>query len=352
MRATARPAHGTLLPLGLAVLLAVVGSPDLRAQALPGDAVQALRRTLRAPVRDVARRQRELQRRLAALQSARDLHLALDLQEWRDVDPDEAIAAVDRPLRTALADRLTTDVRTALKGSPAAQQAAATLLAEMGVRVRGVEPGTSFASAFGPELAAAAASHDPAVRRAALHALGLIHPRAEVVAPVLDRALHDASPMVRQTAAAALTDLVQVAFQLASRRNSALGIDGSWADFVQVACAVVCLASGILSDPVSEVRLGGVKALTQAAAGLSWQVGTSRPPETANLAEYQEIQDQERKLMAPLLRALREQTQALGNALHDPDQDIRRQASRALAELAAAEKVLLDTQRRDAPARP
>ena len=107
-------------------------------------------------------------------------------------------------------------------GHPRAKEAAAHLVGELGIEVRGV--GTNWGGAMRPltpELAALLKERDEPVRVAAAEALGKINPEADLAVPALSRALTTDSVPVRRAAAAAFADYIARATQLAKNQSAA-----------------------------------------------------------------------------------------------------------------------------------
>ena len=109
-------------PLSLIALLVICFAPRSSSAAVPyiADPVEALRQVLRTPIRDPGNRdellwrQEQLKARAKAL-GVGDLRRALLLQEWRYEDREEAIAAVDKPVRDGIVNRLIGALRKVLQ---------------------------------------------------------------------------------------------------------------------------------------------------------------------------------------------------------------------------------------------
>jgi HEAT repeat protein len=174
----------------VAFALALAGAAA--AQTEPLDAVEDLRLALKPTVRTKAERdlrEKVLTKKVAALHDTGEVRRALELSEWRDDPTDEAFD-VDNPLRQGLYKRFETTLRTAINGdNPNAQLAASRLLVEIGPSLRtSLRPGEKPTDKKGrlavgqmrvlaPDLAKLInRSKDPAVRAAAAEALGKISP--------------------------------------------------------------------------------------------------------------------------------------------------------------------------------
>src|SRR5438067_6963645 len=81
----------------LALMFTLCGIGSAFAQPAVGDPVEQIRGILRAPVSDLANRERVLQQQVQALDGFGDLARALVLREWRDEDLDQRLSRVDRP---------------------------------------------------------------------------------------------------------------------------------------------------------------------------------------------------------------------------------------------------------------
>src|SRR5207253_2223130 len=117
------------------------------------DPVEELRLALRAPLRDPAVREKLLTKRVEALRTLGQLRRALQLQEWGlDEGLEEKLQAIDRPLREKVAARFEQGMREAFKGSPTMQKAAAQMLAEIGLTIRGIQGRANLSRAFTQDL--------------------------------------------------------------------------------------------------------------------------------------------------------------------------------------------------------
>jgi HEAT repeat protein len=106
---------------------------------------------------------------------------------------------------------------------------------------------------------------------------------------------------------------------------------------------IVPAAGEGLRDPDAEVRRRSAEAIQQVAAALLNQLPSPREAEEALDLETdrREAADLARRSLPPLIRALRDQTPALGRALADPDLEVRLLARRTLEDLGNARQRLL-----------
>src|SRR5260370_38253482 len=90
---------------------------------------------------------------------------------------DEEVTKIDSPLHKQVEDRFTQIVKDGLKSSQPAQQiAAADLLGEIGIKVRGTGTHRGLASTFAPDLATLLEDKNPAVVESAARAFGRVQP--------------------------------------------------------------------------------------------------------------------------------------------------------------------------------
>jgi HEAT repeat protein len=109
------------------------------------DPIEDLRRDLGVRVYDpggnpeaLAARRKTLTADIAQLRGVGDMRKAAMLNEWRDQDEDRAIATIDRAARDGLMHKLRQVLRDAMKsGDQTARLAAATMVGDMGVSIRG-----------------------------------------------------------------------------------------------------------------------------------------------------------------------------------------------------------------------
>ena len=129
-------AWGLLAALAVALACPAMASAD----RFPADPVEELRQALRPdqpihPFKEVLDfRRKNLQNKIDALGTVGDLGRALLLQEWRDEESDREAAAIDRAVRTQVADRFEKAVRAWLeRGDESGRAAVADFVREMAV---------------------------------------------------------------------------------------------------------------------------------------------------------------------------------------------------------------------------
>jgi HEAT repeat protein len=354
------------LPGLLLAAAALVATPSATCQeqnALPSEeerlspAVEALRDALRvqepAKKDDPAEqnvykaqldfRRKTLQERINALRGVRDLYQALALQEWRDEkELNEDIAKIDRDLRQQVEDRFAQTVRGGMKsGQPTQQIAAADLLREIGVKIRGTGGRQNLTSAFAPDLAAMLKDKNPAVVVSAAKALGHINPNPQVVAQALQDLLKSGTASERRAVADGMVSLIET-IEALSKSNESLR------DETLALCqAVLPVAGRGLADADVAVRRQSALAIQRIGATLAEPIsrpgsGFHLPPPGRELSEEdkgniqfsQESVAKELKEVSGVARALADQNRALGKLLHDEDKETRLQAARALVEMA------------------
>jgi HEAT repeat protein len=329
----------------LATILAIALPSQVPALAgpVPAESVEELRLLLKAPVTDVSRRERAVSEQLKLVDGINDLRRAVALREWRDEDPDDRIAAVDRRNREVVAKRFAQAAREVLRqGDATSRLAMLSMLGKMGTSVRAVGTASGFASMFAVDLAALIKQGDSHVREAAARALGLINPDPAVAVPALGGLLRAREVSLRIAAADSLVSLIRVESNLASRNRLADAVEATRADMVRMGCAVVPLAARGLGDADPRVRRRSMEALGQTADGLQKLVVATRaadePDEPGNSRRQIE---EERDELLPLIRALRDQGPALTRGLGDADPDVRLMARQALEDMTNPQLQLL-----------
>jgi HEAT repeat protein len=342
-----------------------LGAPAARAEG-PADPVKALRQALQevAMARLSPEAQRAAGERLEKLANAifrpGDLRRALLLVEgWGPADfrqPGfQGAAELFDPVRKRLADRLERALGNTLRGgTPAAQLAALTLLADM----EGEESQISSQWArqargphFAPRLAPAVRdlltrAKEPDVRAAAGLTLSRISPDPEVVVPALKQLLAAGQPPgVRQVGAKALAQFLLFDYRTQTLQDSA-----------RRGQAVLPVAGQALAaDGDPKVRRDCVGAIREAARLLAHDtpnldqpreylpLNLLPPPPGARPEQERQYRDaigQLRKGLVPLAEALNKQTPAVIKALQDSDADVSLAAYQALEEVATARHLL------------
>lgn len=332
-----------------------------KSTAQRSDPVEDLRQALKVAVRDPMKnpdeleyRQRSLTKKAEAIQSIGDLRRALQLQEWRDEDRDTKVADVDKPIRALVAEKFEKAVRDVLQhGNPVGQMAAANLLGELGISVRGAGMNKGGAARpLGEDVAKLLDAKDSRVREAAARALGKINPDPDVAVPALGRVLAKDDLGQRRAAAAGLGNLVQNVAQIA-KGKSVTGVEASRPELVKAATAVIPAAARGVDDSDAEVRRLAVEAVQLAAIALGDLVSDPRarldfPPEDRKWSaeerldaeEYGKQVEVERSELQPLATAFKEQAAALAKALKDRNAEVRVAARRALEEVGNARRKL------------
>jgi hypothetical protein len=333
-------------PLALVLALAGVHCPCAPAgEPFSYNPVAELRLILQSPVRDTGPssrdlelRQRLLRQQVDRLSQLPELRQALLLQEWRDDDPEESVAAVDRAARVEVTRRFEAIVHRILQdGAPAARLAAVNLLAAVAADIPGGIQGWTLGN-LGPDLAELARTGDPATRAAAGRALGLIHADPAVAVPALTILFESSDVRLRLAAAEGLTQAMQGLAQAIRRKNGAPGA-ALRAEALREGRAVVPVVCGGLADPEAGVRSQSIEALRQTALALGRLVAEPRAVARENPTEceaYRREVDAERAELAPLAGDLKDQTVGLTNALGDTNAAVRLHAHQALEELGAA----------------
>jgi HEAT repeat protein len=312
-------------------LLACLGSALGQAATNP---LEELHKALRLPVGDpasaddLAFRRANLEKRVKALGAA-ELGAALRQDGWRDRDPDDAVAALDRAVRDILIERFAALLRQALqKGAVVDKRVAIAQIAELGPQVPARNGGRSgLAREFSADLLAAMKDMDAGVRAAAARALGKLNPPLKEASAALAEALAAEDAGLRQAAADGL-----LAF-LSSMRDQVKRGSQYWdvtpAEMAEVAAVLVPIAGKGTNDKDLQVRRTCLETIRLAAVLLEEMVVELAHAEQeqlealltpgrklnaaqrADVAREIELIKSERALLLPIARALAAQVPAL-----------------------------------------
>jgi HEAT repeat protein len=327
--------------------------------------VEDLRQALRVPAPDATEnrdvltfREQSVRKCVHSLRTIGQMRQALLLIEWRDVDRDENVAAVNRRLRAELATRFQNEVRRALRDDdPGHRMAAANVLAGLGTGDP-EETVRSAARALAPELVQLVRTDkDRQVRVAAARALGQVNPTIrkpgaappDDVIPSLARLLAQGEVVERRAAAEALTSLVRTILHL-------LKIPGESSqqtlrsELLVVAAGIVPVVARGLHDADAEVRRQATEGLQQAAIALGELLPDPRPATEFpppgrkwTARERQDIEQYARQLAneqadtASLVSGLADQVPGLAGLLRDANLKVAVSAGGALEALATAQ---------------
>jgi HEAT repeat protein len=314
-----------------------------RADRFPPDPVEELRLALRAPLREPAAREKLLTKRVDALRTLGEIRRALQLQEWNlDEGIDEKLQAIDRPLREKLAARFEQGVREAFKGSPIQQKAAAQMLAELGLTVRGIQARTNLSRAFTQELVNAIQQGEPSVRQAAARALGQIYPDPQVAVPALAGLLRSGNPADRVAALDGLLALLRTVTQNQTKSGNTLQPDIMPADVVGVGRLIVPVATGAIGDPDVRVRRLAAEIVLESAESLERLTPDIRAQEPfVGLEDPRKKAEEDFGNLLPLMNGLKDQAPQLARGMRDGDALVRRRLHRAAEEMGVARIRLL-----------
>lgn len=344
-----------LLALPTVLIPAMMFAAEPAPQRSP---VEGLRQALVVPVAnpldkaDLEFRRVRLTKRVQALAGA-DLGPALRLQEWRDEDRDDAVAAIDKAIRESVLKRFTTYLRDALRmGAVTDRRAALTLLGESGfIRVGGKGPtvGSTLAADAIPLLK----HQDESLCRSAARALGRILPPPKESAAALGELLSADDVARRRAAAEGLASWSQTIAEGSGRPSDA---NAPPSDLVRAAAAVVPVAGRGTADADPQVRRLSLEVIRRAGTLLNdlvldledWQqlqrqqrqgdqtdfsLVPDRKPGPAELAQieaYVKAVKEERAMLAPLEQVLAAAMANVGRSLANPDAAISRAACEAL----------------------
>jgi HEAT repeat protein len=275
---------------------------------------------------------------------------AVMLNEWLDQDQELAIATIDRTLRDGLLHKLLQTLRDTMKsGDDTARLAAATMVGEMGISIRGStgsaglpDPG-GFSRTMAPDLAKLVEHDpDPAVRSAAAQALANINPPPQVAADALRSLLNNPDPALRRAASSSLMNLMQRIIQINPvRGKNILGVEASPAEIVQTGRAVVPVAAIGITDPDPQVRRNSADTIRLAGVALLDMLPSTEDrrivmPESPLKREPLGLAEATPEVVRPLAQALLVQATTMARASRDPDPGVRIRACQALEDMATA----------------
>src|SRR5262249_34492490 len=155
-------------------------------------------------------------------------------------------------------------------GDRLAQVAAADLLNEVGVSIRGTsdQDRGGVTSTMAQDLIALLKSNSLQVREAAARALGKINPDPTVAAAALGNLLKTPSDEhLHQEAAQSLADMIQVVSSVQTNRMVS-GVEANREDVIRTARAVIPAARPALTDLDPRVRRQGLEVVRQAAVAV------------------------------------------------------------------------------------
>jgi HEAT repeat protein len=327
-------------------------------------AVDELREVLRQSIRDTQNKDLR-QFRIESLKKAikklgiGDYRRALLLTDWRDSETDEAIAAIDRPIREELINLFVARLRETLKnGTLPAKLAAITEIGECGFAVRG-SGSSAMASELAPDLVAHMKSDVAILRIAAARALGKINPEPKLATKALGELMTNGTAPERVAAADGLGSLLrslvrQTKTGYASAGKKEARVEVTKEELAVMCAAVVPQAGRGLSDPDVPVRRLCLETLRLASYVLGSELVPNPPPnlpfappglklsadDLKEIDAYRKTVEEERTLALPVARALDQEAGRLGRTLSDPVAEIRYLAAKALEDMGYARQQL------------
>jgi HEAT repeat protein len=321
------------------------------------DPIEDLRRDLRVRVFDprqnpeaLTARRKALTSDIEQLRGVGDMRKAVMLNEWLDQDQEAAIANIDRTLREGLLQKLQQTLRDTMKsGDPTARLAAATMIGEMGISIRGStgannlpDPG-GFSRSMAPDLANLVEHDpDPAVRSAAAQALANINPPPQVAAGAIRALLQNSNPVLRRAASSSLMTLMQRIIQINPvRGKNILGVEASPVEIVQTGRAALPVAAIGITDPDPQVRRDSADTFRLAGVALLDMLPSADDrrivmPQSPGKPDTLGIPETTPEVVRPLAAALLAQAMTVARASRDPDAGVRLRACQALEDMATA----------------
>jgi HEAT repeat protein len=183
---------------------------------------------------------------------------------------------------------------------------------------------------------------DHAIRVAAAQALSRTEPEPGIAVRAFGTLLESRDAASRDAGVAGLAGLV-TAITRSGRRTDGTPREFSRSEVIEVARAVVSMASGGLGDPQPGVRRRSVEALYQTAWVVEKLVSDPHPgtvEQTADAEIDRREAEQEEAELEPLALDLRDLTPGLTQTLQDPDREIRLLAHETLEHLGVARRRL------------
>jgi HEAT repeat protein len=337
------PKHTAFRRCRLWSVFVVLGFGAASTFAAPPDPLLGLREALKAPAVDPAERERAVRQELRALAGINDLRTAVALREWRDLDPDEQIAAVDRVQRAAVAHAFESAVREALRnGDATSRLTVMDMLVRMTTSTRAVGSNTSLVHIFAPDLVELTKEGDMLTREAAARALSQVNPHPSLAVPVLSRLMESRELRLKLAGADGLSYLMRVAAFLATRNRAPNMVEASRQDVVKVGREIIPAAARGMNDAEAEVRKRSTQAIAQTTEAFRKLISTSRPNEAEDAVEFQRQLNRERADLLPLLETLRAQVPVLTRALSDSDGGVRVCARQALEDITCPQVAFLE----------
>jgi RNA polymerase sigma factor (sigma-70 family) len=323
-----------------------------QADSSPSDPLEQFRKALRQPILDpnnreeIQFRRSNLEKRAQDLRTIGDIRQALALEDWLDQSQDQVVVAIDGPVRQGLIARFVKEVRGVLTaGTAESKLAAAAMLGEMGVSVRGATPATTVGREFAPDLVQLLRQADGPIQATAAHALARIGPEPAMAAAALRDLLGAGRAEARRAAAGALVDLARVPIQRAKRWTT----QPDQKEAAATAVALIPIAGHAITDADPAIRQSGLEAIGASAEMLGAVVHDSLgaeqfpPPGRKPTAEeltfinaYQKEVEEERALLLPVAHSLAQHVPAVGRASSDRERGVCLAANQALESMTEA----------------
>jgi hypothetical protein len=308
-----------------------------RAHSPAPDAVEDLRDALKHAGDTPSARQHRLASAVEAVTDLADIQRAIALLEWRDEDPDTAIATIDHQSRRALAQKYEKLLRNHLGGSDTEERLAA--LTHLGTRPAAcqrllVEIGAT--ERLGHDLEPLIARAEPSLQREAIAAIVQMHVSPSLVAGSLRSGLTAADWTVRKAAIDAVNDYLRTVREAPMPSHSVTARVAPRKLVIDSAVEMLPVAAQAAAAPQQLMHARGIEALERGTALFVELLTDSRlqANETAAVDERQmflQLCDD----LRPLLECLRSHSPVFVQALEDRQAAVRLTARRAWEDLAA-----------------
>jgi hypothetical protein len=317
--------------LGLSVVAFPAGahSPAL-------DTVEDLRDALKHSGDNASEREHRLASAMAAVTDLADMQRAIALLEWRDEDPDPAIAAVDNQSRRALAQKYEKLLRNHLGGSDAEERLTALthlrtrpaacqrLLAEIGATER-----------LGHDLEPLIVRAEPSLQREAIAAIVQMHVSPGLVASSLRSGLTAADWTVRKAAIDAVNDYLRTVREAPMPSHSVTARVAPRKLVIDSAVQMLPVAAQAAAAPQRLMHARGIEALERGTSLFVELLTDSRLQANESAADERQMFLQLCDDLRPLLEGLHSHSPVFVQALEDRQAAVRLTARRAWEDLAA-----------------
>jgi hypothetical protein len=307
-----------------------------RAHSPAPDTVLDLRDALKHASENPSEREHRLASAVEAVTDLADMQRAIALLEWRDEDPDPAIAAIDNRSRRALAQKYEKMLRNHLGGTDTQERLSALthlrtrpaacqrLLVEIGATER-----------LGHDLEPLIAHAEPSLQREAIAAIVQMHVSPALVASSLRTGLTAGDWTVRKAAIDAVNDYLHTIREAPMPSNSVTARVAPRKLVIDAAIQMLPVAAQAAAAPQRGMHARGMEALERGTGLFVELLTDSRLQSSQTAADERQMFLQLCEDLRPLLECLRSHGPLLVQALEDRQSAVRLTARQAWEDLAA-----------------